>query len=158
PHGAQDLRHVPGGIRHRLVHQRHARSALERQGAALPAKAARRRLRSRAHGRNPNHSLGSQAQDMEYRDIRYEYSSNLPSLLTQLGISLLVSTYQTGNLVVIAADQGQLALSFHGFDRAMGMAVKADGLAVASRNQVWVLASAPDLAGKLAPAGRYDAC
>jgi uncharacterized protein (TIGR03032 family) len=95
---------------------------------------------------------------VEYRDIRCAYSENLPTLLTQLRLSLLISTYQTGHLVVVAARQGRLVLTFHQFERAMGVAVKPGCIAVCSRGQVWFLRDVPDIAAKLEPRGQYDAC
>lgn len=93
-----------------------------------------------------------------YREVRYEHSRNLPAVLEHLGVSLLVSTYQAGKLFVVGARQGSLALSFHNFEKAMGLAVKRDRIAVGTRNQIWSLRSTPDIAPRLAPAGRYDGC
>src|SRR5580704_17063040 len=87
------------------------------------------------------------------REVRHEYTHTLPSLLSQLGVSLLVSTYQAGKVVAIGVAQGELALSYHNFERAMGLAVKPDGIAVGARAQVWFLNSAPDLARHVEPAG-----
>jgi uncharacterized protein (TIGR03032 family) len=95
---------------------------------------------------------------IEHRDIRCSYSDGLPALLTQLRLSVLISTYQTGHLVVMAAHQGRLMLSFHGFDRAMGVAVKPGCISVCTRNEVWFVRSVPDIAAKLEPRGRFDAC
>jgi uncharacterized protein (TIGR03032 family) len=92
------------------------------------------------------------------RVIRHEYTRSLPPLLSQLGISLLVSTYQAGKVVVVGVADGELALSYHNFERAMGLAVKPDGIAVAARAQVWFLQSAPELAARVEPADRHDAC
>src|SRR5262245_57463914 len=93
------------------------------------------------------------------REVRFEYSRELAPLLSGLGVSLLVSTYQAGKLVVVGVDpQGALALSFHNFERAMGVAVRPDRLAVGTLTQVWFLRAAPDIAPRLAPAGRHDAC
>jgi uncharacterized protein (TIGR03032 family) len=63
-----------------------------------------------------------------------------------------------GNLVVLAAPQGQLSLSFHTFERAMGVAAAPGVLAVCARTEVWFARNAPDIAAKLNPRGRYDAC
>ena len=92
------------------------------------------------------------------REVRHEYTHSLPPLLSQLGVSLLVSTYQAGKVVAVGVAQGELTLSYHNFERAMGLAVKPDGIAVGARAQVWLLRSAPDLATQVAPAGRHDAC
>lgn len=93
-----------------------------------------------------------------YREVRYEHSRNLPALLEQLGASLLVSTYQAGKLFVLGASQGELALSFHNFEQAMGIAVKRDRIAVGTRNQIWFLRSEPQIASQLEPCGRHDGC
>jgi uncharacterized protein (TIGR03032 family) len=95
---------------------------------------------------------------VEYRDIRCSHSENLPELLTQLRLSVLISTYQTGHLVVVAARQGRLVLTFHQFERAMGIAVKPGTIAVCTRKEVWFLRDAPDIAAKIEPRGQYDAC
>src|SRR5262249_41752134 len=93
-----------------------------------------------------------------YREVRYEHSRNLPTVLEHLGVSLLVSTYQAGKLFVVGARHGDLVLSFHNFDQVMGIAVKEDRIAVGSRNQIWCLRSAPDIASRLQPANYYDGC
>jgi uncharacterized protein (TIGR03032 family) len=100
----------------------------------------------------------SEASTSAYREIRYEHSRNFPRVLEHLGASLLVSTYQAGKLFVVGARQGELTLSFHNFEQAMGVAVKPDRIAVGTRSQVWFLRGAPDIAPRLEPAGRHDAC
>src|SRR5262249_45589702 len=92
------------------------------------------------------------------REIRHEYTRSLPPLLSQLGVSLLVSTYQAGKVVVVGVAQGELTLSYHNFERAMGLAVRPDRIAVGARAQVWFLRSASDLAQRVEPAGRHDTC
>ncbi len=92
------------------------------------------------------------------REVRHEYARSLPPLLAQLGVSLLVSTYQAGKVVAVGVADGELTLSYHNFERAMGLAVRPDGIAVAARAQVWHLRGAPDLAPRVEPAGRHDAC
>jgi uncharacterized protein (TIGR03032 family) len=93
-----------------------------------------------------------------YREIRYEHSRNFPAVLERLGVSLLVSTYQAGKLFVVGSRQGELALSFHNFEQAMGLAVGRDRVAVGTRNQIWFLRNTPDIAPRLQPAGRSDGC
>jgi uncharacterized protein (TIGR03032 family) len=94
----------------------------------------------------------------EYRDIRCTHSANLPALLSQLRLSVLISTYQTGHLVAVSSRQYRLALTFHQFDRAMGIAIKPGTIAVCTRKEVWFLRSVPDIAAKLQPQGYFDAC
>jgi uncharacterized protein (TIGR03032 family) len=92
------------------------------------------------------------------REVRYEHSLNLARLLTQLRTSLLITTYQAGKLVVVGADQGQLGLSFHNFERAMGLAARTDRIALGTNSAVWFLRAAPDLAPQIAPVGHHDGC
>jgi uncharacterized protein (TIGR03032 family) len=92
------------------------------------------------------------------REINFRHSRNLPELLQQLQISLLVSTYQAGKLAVIGSRQGKLALSFHNFDRPMGVAIGQHQIAVGSRSQIWFLKAAPDIARRLQPPGQFDQC
>lgn len=105
-------------------------------------------------GATPDERTGAPAT----REVRHEYSRTFPPLLAQLGVSLLVSTYQAGKVVAVGVALGELILSYHNFERAMGLAVKPDGIAVGARSQVWFLKSAPDLAPRVEPAGRHDAC
>jgi hypothetical protein len=42
------------------------------------------------------------------REIRHEYTHSLPPLLSQLGVSLLVSTYQAGKVVAVVGAAGEL--------------------------------------------------
>lgn len=92
------------------------------------------------------------------REIRHEYTHSFPTLLNQLGVSLLVSTYQAGKVVAVGVAQGELSLSYHNFERAMGVAVRSECVAVGARAQVWFLKSAADLARRIEPKGRHDAC
>jgi hypothetical protein len=92
------------------------------------------------------------------REVRHEYTHSLAELLSQLGISLLVSTYQAGKVVAVGVADNDLTLSYHNFERAMGLAIKPDCIAVGARAQVWFLRSAADLARRVEPAGRHDVC
>jgi uncharacterized protein (TIGR03032 family) len=92
------------------------------------------------------------------REVRYEHTLNLVPLLTQLQATLLVSTYQAGKVVVVGVADGQLSLAYPNFERAMGLAVRPDRIAVGAQTHVWVLRGAPGLAPRLEPAGRHDGC
>ena len=106
------------------------------------------------------HASGQEATDQRptgQREVRYEHSRNLPAVLEALRITVLVSTYQAGKVVVLGTHQGTLGTSFHNFDHPMGLAVRPDRLAVAGQNQVWLLDNHPDVARQLEPTGKYDA-
>lgn len=92
------------------------------------------------------------------RDIHFAYSENMPALFKELHSSLVISTYLIGNVVAISSEGNRLTASFHLFDRPMGMAVSPGRLAVGTRTQVWFLRSSPDIAAKIQPPGKFDAC
>lgn len=87
-----------------------------------------------------------------------EYSPQFAELLGKLGISLAVSTYQAGKVIVISSVNNdrliQLPRTFPG---AMGMAACQDKLAVANSHEVVLLRNEPSLAaGYPAKPGIYD--
>ncbi len=107
----------------------------------------------------PSSSQSSIDQDKTaHREVRYEYTNNLVPILTQLGSSLLLSTYQAGKLVVAGVHEGELQLSFHNFERAMGVAVGRNQIAVGGKDWIYFLKNAPDLAARVGTANTHDAC
>jgi uncharacterized protein (TIGR03032 family) len=78
--------------------------------------------------------------------------------LDALGGSLLISTYQTGKLIVARERDGRLNTHFRDFDKPMGMAVADGRLALGTRTEVWDLRDMPAVAPKIEPAGTHDAC
>lgn len=91
-------------------------------------------------------------------EVRFQHSPSFPDVLEQAGCSLLVSTYQAGQLAAVGVTGGQLSFSFRRFDRAMGVAVAPDRLAVGGKTQVWTLRDHSEIAPAMEPAGRYDRC
>ncbi len=91
-------------------------------------------------------------------EVRFHHSPSLASVLGDAGCSLLVSTYQAGQLVAVGVAEDRPHLSFRRFDKAMGIAVGPDRIAVAGRDQVWSLQDHGEIAPLLEPAGRYDRC
>ena len=94
----------------------------------------------------------------DVREIQYEHSKNFVPLLAQLQVSLFVTTYQAGKLVVAGVHNNALQLSFHNFERAMGIAVGRNQIAIGGKDWVYFLKSAPDLATHMDPTGTRDAC
>jgi uncharacterized protein (TIGR03032 family) len=91
-------------------------------------------------------------------EFHYTQSDSFTALLQQLGASLLVTTYQANKLLVVRAAQGGLSMLVRTFARPMGLAVDAHQLALGTRDQIWFLRNAPDIAQRVEPAGLYDAC
>jgi uncharacterized protein (TIGR03032 family) len=73
------------------------------------------------------------------------------------GSSVLVSTYQTGRLLVLRERDGELNTHFRSFESPMGIAYRDGRLAMGTKSQVWTFSSMPRLAAKLEPEGRHDA-
>jgi len=90
--------------------------------------------------------------------LRSVHTSSFPKLLERLGISLLVTTYQAGKLIVIRAQDGALNTHFRSFAQPMGLAGDRRRLAIGTKCQVWELRNQPDVGRKLEPADRHDAC
>jgi uncharacterized protein (TIGR03032 family) len=75
------------------------------------------------------------------------YSPNVPELLTELGCSLVISTYQAGKLVFISAkDKTKLVQLGKTIQKPMGVAFDGERLAVAGKDNVFLFSSAPLLA------------
>jgi uncharacterized protein (TIGR03032 family) len=91
-------------------------------------------------------------------EFRYHQTDGFAPLLQQLNVSLWVTTYQANKLLVVRAAQGGLSTLVRTFERPMGLAVDARRMAVGTRNQIWFLRNAPDIAPRLEPAGQHDAC
>jgi uncharacterized protein (TIGR03032 family) len=96
------------------------------------------------------------------RPVDYEYS---PSLVTILGLnrlSLLITTYQAGKLVVVGTrgDSPDLVLSHRKLARPMGMAIRPEsaGFAVAADTQIWQFGNVPQFTVLVDPSGTHDAC
>jgi uncharacterized protein (TIGR03032 family) len=92
------------------------------------------------------------------QEFRYIHTSNLPDLLEELGISLFISTYQAGKLMVVRAHQGKLITLLRTFQQVMGIAVTSQHLAVGTLNQIWSFDNVPQVASQLEPINHYDAC
>jgi uncharacterized protein (TIGR03032 family) len=90
--------------------------------------------------------------------LRSVHTASFPQLLNQLGISLLVTTYQAGRLVVLRADGPLLNTHFRAFPKPMGLAVKGNRLAIGTAMDVCEFQNVPAVAPKVEPAGRHDAC
>jgi uncharacterized protein (TIGR03032 family) len=87
------------------------------------------------------------------------HTATLPALLDRLGITVLVSTYQAGKLIVVRAEGEKVNTHFRNFHTPMGLAVHRDRLAIGTRTQVLEFQNQPPLAPKLPKAARpNDAC
>ncbi|HVK18543.1 MAG TPA: TIGR03032 family protein [Fimbriiglobus sp.] len=90
--------------------------------------------------------------------LRSVHTTSLPVVLDQLRLSLLVSTYQAGKLILVRSEGGVANTHFRNFQVPMGLALDRGRLAVGTRSAVWEYRDQPAAAARLEPTGRHDAC
>jgi len=87
-------------------------------------------------------------QSEETVDLRSVHTSNLPELFDQLGISLIVSTYQAGKAIVVRNDNGKLNTHFRTFAKPMGIVADQNKLTIGGANTVWEYRNMPEVSEK----------
>ena len=90
--------------------------------------------------------------------LRSVHTSNFPQILNQLGISLVVSTYQAGKLIILRSDGDVINTHFRMYQKPMGIAASREKIAVGTGNQIWELHNVPAVTQKLDPPDKHDAC
>lgn len=95
--------------------------------------------------------------DSQTSPLRSVYTSNLANILDQLNISLVVSTYQAGKVILIRNDGGTINTHFRTFHKPMGIAADHQRLTIGGANTVWYYRNVPAVAPKLEPKGKHDA-
>jgi uncharacterized protein (TIGR03032 family) len=107
----------------------------------------------------PPESSAPAAAEPKEDSFSSSHTSNFPALLQRLGISLVVSTYQAGKLILVRAHCSELNTHFRHFFSPMGVAYQPETgrLAIGAKNEVWEFRNQPDVAPKLEPAGVCDA-
>jgi uncharacterized protein (TIGR03032 family) len=89
--------------------------------------------------------------------FRSVHTASLPVLLSELQLTLFVSTYQSGRLIAVRADGDELNTHFRTFASPMGIAVDPRRLVVGTRTGVWEHRNQPAVAARRDPPGRHDA-
>ena len=75
------------------------------------------------------------------------FSPNIPELLNALNISLVLSTYQAGKVIILSPNgDDNLVHLPRNFDNPMGIAIKGDKMAIAQKSQVTELKNNPEMA------------
>ena len=75
------------------------------------------------------------------------HSPNMPELLLRLNCSLAISTYQAGKVIFISASDPQRLIQLpRSFKKPMGIALKENRMAIATRDEVVILNNTPGLA------------
>jgi uncharacterized protein (TIGR03032 family) len=101
---------------------------------------------------------GESIEPTAFQPLRSKHTSNFSALLHHLGISVLVTTYQAGKLVLLRSDGDQVNTHFRDFHRPMGLAADRTRLAVGTAQQIRQFRNLPQACRRLEPSGRHDAC
>lgn len=76
-----------------------------------------------------------------------QFTPQLPELLLKLNCTIALSTYQAGKVVLIsAANENQLNILPRTFNKAMGIAIEGNRMAIATSDEVIKLVDSPQLA------------
>lgn len=98
----------------------------------------------------------------DHKPFQCTVSPGVADLLAELGISLVISTYQAGKLILLSPHQGGLIQLPRNFQKPMGLAVEISNgtvqrMAVATRHEVVLLSNDPKLSAVYPQPGKYDA-
>lgn len=107
---------------------------------------------------DPDFPSESDSASRAVREVRYEHTPNLPEILAHAGVSLLVTTYQAGKLLVLGSHAGRLTIAFANFEQAMGLSVADHAIAIGGRQQIHFYVPAHGISASLEPQGTFDAC
>ena len=92
--------------------------------------------------------------------LRSVHSESFPALLRHYGISVFVTTYQAGKLVVLRAEGERLNTHFRDFPKPMGLAIDrlhhGNRIAIGTAAQIWEFHNVAGVADKLGPKGLHD--
>ncbi len=91
---------------------------------------------------------------MTERNISFNYSINLVEILKQLKSTIIMSTYQSGKLILIGEHKGNLDIRYKNFPRPMGMYAQKDKLWAGFGHSVWEFYNFKEAYQK----ELYDAC
>lgn len=102
--------------------------------------------------------------------LRSIHTRSFAEILNQLGVSLVVSTYQAHRAIVVRSEmqtqrteqteEAYPAVNTHFkvFDKPMGIAASDNKLAIGSAYQIWEFRNVPAVTAKLEPPEKHDAC
>lgn len=87
-----------------------------------------------------------------------QHTQTFPLFLEQAGISLVVSTYQAGKLILLRPQDKVLNTHFIDMQKPMGIALREPVLAIGTGFQLWTYYNMPGAAAKVEPLNTHDSC
>lgn len=91
-------------------------------------------------------------------DLSSVYTSNLPDILSKLNISLVVSTYQAGKLIVVRPDDKGLNTHFVAINKPMGIYADYERMYVGAKQEIIGYKNLPRVASKVKSNIAHDSC
>ena len=86
------------------------------------------------------------------------HTPSLPELLQRAGSTVVVTTYQSGRLIVLrVGEDGKLNTHLRALPRPMGVALSGDSMAIGTDQSVWHFQNRPAVAARL-PGTTHDGC
>ena len=92
----------------------------------------------------------------EGTNFAYTASKSFSKLLESSNSSVVISTYNSGQVIFVRASDGGLNAEFKGYSAPMGIAVSENKLAVGVQNSVITYSNQPPLSQFVEPAGKSD--
>lgn len=104
--------------------------------------------------------LGVEESDTEEKEFDFSsvYTDNVPTILKGLGISLVVTSYQSAKLFFIRSDGETLNTNFKTFYRPMGLAVDQDQITLGTFKEVLKFSRNDSIISELDQGDKVDAC
>src|SRR5438105_7755360 len=100
--------------------------------------------------------MSNEAEKAVFRSVA---TASFSAILQRLGISLVVSTYQSGRLIFVRAETATTVNThFRMFKSPMGVAVGDGRLAVGTEHEVWLFRNQPAVSPLLDRPNKHDAC
>ncbi len=87
-----------------------------------------------------------------------QHTANLPDILKELSLSLIVSTYQAGQVIIIREQNGHINTHHTPMERPMGMAHQENRLVIGGAYQLVEYFNMPAASSKVEPVDTHDAC
>jgi len=91
-------------------------------------------------------------------DFSSSFSTNLPELFKHLNISLAVSTYQAGKLILLRPEGDKMNTYFRNFKRPMGIAINGSEIAIGTQQSVEHFTNLPAIIKRLPNPKGVDSC
>ncbi len=94
----------------------------------------------------------------EQQNLNSVFTNNLPEILQKFNITIAVSTYQAGKLILARRENNAINTHFRNFNRPMGIAVKENTLSIGCLHTIESYQNTPALINRLDEPEKHDAC